>query len=324
MVETSPRGAVRALLIQLVTALAFTAFAVATTQVDAVRAGSPWRDDPYTGVVAFTQFLVPVLVALAGARALLRSGDPRPGARLRQLVRAGIVASALAGATVAVDWIAVALRADRALWNGVTPWLVAALAVLSALVVAGVVAGLRVPDGPDDGDWLDDLPALTALVAPRVPRVLRAPVVGLGRPGALRFVRAHAAGLAVAAGFAGGLAAATAQAVGEHGTTPVLFLTFVAIGTGGFSGAALLVNRVLRLVRPTAPARRAPAVAAVAALLALPGAAVLRDPLRAAAGLHGPVDTPAQLAAVTVVGAACAGVLAFAAASVLPRAGRRA
>ena len=46
----------------------FTAFAVVTTQVKTVRAGSPWQDDPYDGVVSFTVFLVPALAFLIAVR----------------------------------------------------------------------------------------------------------------------------------------------------------------------------------------------------------------------------------------------------------------
>lgn len=50
---------------------AFTLFAWLTTQAKTIRAGSPWQDDPYDGVVSFTQFLVPALTAMIAARALL-------------------------------------------------------------------------------------------------------------------------------------------------------------------------------------------------------------------------------------------------------------
>ncbi len=68
-----------------VNAVAFTVFAVVTTQIQAVRAGSPWQDDPYDVVVSFTKFFVPALTALVWVRARLCDvSTPVPLSRLAQ------------------------------------------------------------------------------------------------------------------------------------------------------------------------------------------------------------------------------------------------
>src|SRR5690349_5461513 len=179
----------------------FTAFAVVTTQVKTVRAGSPWQDDPYDGVVSFTVFLVPALAFLIAARvALTRNRLMEP------VYRASLVAGALVAATAVTDWVAVALRADSPLWNGWTPWLIGALGAVTVVtaVVVPVVwqARRRVADADPPGDWLADLP---------LP--------------AKAFVRRHIVAIAALASLAGSLAITTAEAVGEGWTSPLLYLT---------------------------------------------------------------------------------------------------
>jgi hypothetical protein len=81
-------AAVPALWASLAGAIAFTAFAYVTTQDHAVRAGSPWQDDPYDGVVSFTEFLVPALAMLIAVRALLlRRPEPQPVFRVKDAPR---------------------------------------------------------------------------------------------------------------------------------------------------------------------------------------------------------------------------------------------
>jgi len=111
-------AAARALRVSLVVAALFTVWAYVGTQVQAVRAGSPWQDDPYDALVSLTQFLVPVLAALVLARMwLCRRFEPLPLFRLRQLLRGAQVTTGLVAATVAVDWVAAAARADQSLWD---------------------------------------------------------------------------------------------------------------------------------------------------------------------------------------------------------------
>ncbi|WP_141960907.1 hypothetical protein [Actinoallomurus bryophytorum] len=331
--EHPARPAVRpALWSALAGAVAFTVSAYVTTQVRAVRAGSPWQDDPYVGVVSFTEFLVPALAVLIAVRALLyRRAEPKPVFRTAQLLRAAFVCTLLVAATIAVDGLAVVLRADHALWNDGTPWLVAALAPLAALVAAALAcearAFRRLPprDGHvPGGDWLDDLAVLAETLAVRLPPSGARLAVRIARGGAIEFAREHIMAVAALASLGAGLAIGVAQAVGEHWTSPVLFLTFAAIGTGGFFAFSMICNTALRIAAPREPAsagrvRRSARMAVIAGSLALPASAVLRDGIRTTLGLHGEIDNAGQLAVITFAGGLSAAVLVFAAMLVIAR-----
>jgi hypothetical protein len=313
-----------ALRVTLAGAAAFTAFAYVTTQIHAVRAGSPWQDDPYVGVVSFTKFLVPVLAVLVAVRALLhRRAEPQPVFRTAQLLRAAFVCSLLVAATIVVDGLAVVLRADHALWNDGTPWLVAALVPLAVLAAAALVcearAFRRLPprDGhAPGGDWLDDLAVLAETTAVRLPPAGARLAVRFARGGAIEFTRGHIVAVAALASLAAGLAIGLMQALGEHWTSPVLFLTFVAIGTGGFFAFSMICDTALRITVPRDPAstgrvRRSALAAVTAGSLALPASAVLRDGIWTALGLHGEVGDAGQLAVITFSGGLATTALVF-------------
>jgi hypothetical protein len=321
-----------ALRVALAGAVVFTAFAYVTTQVRAVRAGSPWQDDPYVGVVSFTKFLVPTLAVLIAVRVLLhRRAEPHPVFRTAQLLRAAFVCTLLVAATTAVDWLAVALRADHVLWNDGTPWLVAALVPLTVAAVAALVCEVRafrrlpLRDGHvPGGDWLDDLAVLAETIAVRLPPAGARLAVRFARGGAIAFTRGHIVAVAALASLAAGLAIGLMQALGEHWTSPVLFLTFIAIGTGGFFAFSVICNTVLRITVPRGPAstgrvRRSALVAVTAGALALPASAVLRDGIWTALGRHGEIGNAGQLAVITFSGGLSIAVLVFGAMLVIAR-----
>ncbi|PWU62467.1 hypothetical protein DLE60_00155, partial [Micromonospora globispora] len=139
MGEGHPPAAVRRALWWCVgCAVLFTAFAVATTQIRALRAHSPWQDDPYDVVVSFTQMLVPALAVALVVRILnRRPGWPRPAPG--DLLRGGWALVGMVAATAATDWIAVGLRVHEGAWDGTGRLLIAALAGLT-LAVAGTAA----------------------------------------------------------------------------------------------------------------------------------------------------------------------------------------
>ncbi|WP_133259955.1 hypothetical protein [Streptacidiphilus pinicola] len=313
----------------LAAAVLFTAFAEVTSHVRAVRAGSPWQDDPYDAVVSFTLFLVPALAALATARSvLLRRDEPQPHFRIGQLLRAWGLSAALIAATALTDWTAVALRADRDRWSGTTPWLVVSLALPTA---AAALAGARVlqarrllppglrgrREGAAAGDWLDDLAPVAQDLAARLPAPLTCAVeraVTL-RPfvSAMRFTRRHVVGLAGAAAWLGGALLAAAEAVGEGWTDPLLWLTAASVHACGFFAFAMLCNATLSIAVPRANGRRrgsarAARHAITAAALAVPLTGALRAPLRP---LIGRTATVPALAELVLTGAAVAGVLTF-------------
>lgn len=309
----------RALLGAALLGAAFTVFAAVTTQDRAVRAHSPWQDDPYDALVSFTQLLVPVMVAAGVARAqLCRRLEPLPAARLDGLVRAARLVVLLVAATAGVDVVAVALGTHREAWTPVT----AAISLAAAALVgaAGVVwlrlRAVDVPGGRGAGpDWAADAGALlrawatspSPLRAPlrRAARVVDRLVDGWVRP---RPVTAAAA-LALAAG---GLESAV---IGwrEKGFGALLAFVVVVEVTSVFSAlvAANGYLRVLRVDRPLGRVRRLVLVTGTAACFGLSLAVAFRDPLWRLLGLGDGVDTLGQLEAVAAAGAVVAALLAL-------------
>jgi hypothetical protein len=294
----------------------FTAFAYVTTQVRAVRTGSPWQDDPYDAVVSFTMFLAPALTALTALRALLcRGGRPQPVHRIEQLLRAVCLSTVLVAATTAADCVAAALHADHDRWTGDTPWLIAALVPLSVAAAVGLLlqwhafAGLprRERQRSADGDWLADLALLAELLTAR----LRGPAVRLSPGAVAAFARQRITAVAAIASLTAGLGLAVGQAMGEGVASPLLFVIKVSIASGGFFAFCMLCNAVLRIAAPAADRRwrRAARRGVVAAALALPVTTGMRDVLRPVVGR---VDTVGQLAGLLYGAAALAGVLVFA------------
>lgn len=326
--------------VTLGTAAAFTAFAYATTQVSAVRAGSPWQNDPYDGVVSFTEILVPALTLLILARmTLYRRHTPQPLFRTSQLLRAELVSTVLVAATVVTvvtvvtDWIAVALRADRPLWNSGTPWLIAALLPLTVMSAASLllhrqaISLLPAHTRSPDGDWLDELAIPARTLAARLPGATGRLATHLTSAGSIGFVQTHIVAIAAAGSLTVSLLITTAQAIGEHWTSPLLFCTGAATGTGGLFAFCMISNTALRIAVPhptTETSRRrsrtrhAARIATVVAALALPTAAVFRDVIWAALG-RGQVDSPAEGATVTFTGGLLAAALAFCLAFTLAR-----
>ncbi|MDH6108406.1 hypothetical protein P3T36_003950 [Kitasatospora sp. MAP12-15] len=309
----------------------FTAFAYVTTQVHAVRAGSPWQGDPYDTVVTFTMFFVPLLGALGSVRALLcRRDEQLPLYRVEQLLRAALVCTLLVAVTAATDWSAVAARADRKAWNGGTPWLIGSLLPLTGVAVAGLLLHRRtvrlLPGATgavrrrSDGDWLDDivpLVPLVNLVAARHPRAGRGLATRIRWSGTIGFVRRRFTALAAVAGLTAGLLVATGLATGEGWPGPLLFAVEAIVFAGGAFAFAMICNSVLRLTAPEAApeaasgTRRATRIAATAAAVALPVSLALRDTMWRVLGLGGQVDSVGRLAVITLVSALLTGAVAF-------------
>ncbi|MEZ0094912.1 hypothetical protein [Streptacidiphilus sp. EB129] len=332
-------SAALALRFSLATAVVFTVFAYVTTQLHAVRAGSPWQDDPYDAVVSFTLFLVPALAGLTAVRAVLyRRRGPQPVYRVDQLLRAAVLATSLVAATVLTDWAAVAVRADRGLWNDGTPWLITALIPVTAAAVAGLTLERRAfrrlpstdrhrPDGHrpashrPDGDWLDDLALAVDALTARLPDPIRRSASLLDSRAAAGFARTHIVALAATASLSAGLALAGGQAVGEGWPGPLLFLIEMSVHAGGFFAFCMLCNAVLRIAVPrsvdgpspgTPSRRRATRHAITAAALAIPLSGALRDPVRSLIGQGDRTDSATQLAWLVLAGALLTGTLTFA------------
>jgi hypothetical protein len=163
------------------TAAMFVLFAVLSTQDEALRAHSPWQNDPYDAVVSFTVFFVPLVTGLCAFRVqLCRRNEPLPMSRLVDLLRGSRLVLAAIAATLGADWLSVAFRADRDTWTSVTVLLVLLLTALTAtlLVAAAAVGAAGIPrvsagtassvrPGSESADWLTDLVDAVVLLSRR-------------------------------------------------------------------------------------------------------------------------------------------------------------
>lgn len=255
-------------------AVLFTAFAAATTQVRALRAHSPWQDDPYDVVVSFTQLLVPALaVAMA-----IRIAGRRPQPRLRDLLRGGRALVAMVAVTVVTDWVAVARGEHGDDWGGTGQLLIAALAVVTLAAAAAAVAlrratartgdNVRVAPQPAGPDWTDDVLAgvgdlvgrcgAAGRVSAEAVGWLRRVVVG-GRHGLRRHHLASVvlACVAVSAGLAVG--EASGDGLGPHPAAAAA--ARIVIGAAGLLTVLLPLDAYLGLLRPGQPLPSTPGLA---------------------------------------------------------------
>lgn len=269
-------GTVGAVAASLGAAAVFEVLTVLETQDQAVRAASPWRDDPYNTAVSLAVFTVPALALLIGLR-LLAWWCPGGYDRGRQLLRAAAVMTALAGLTAACEWAAVAVRAHRSSWSGRTGLLIAGLAAQTLLLAVAValLARRRRPRGYPAGwqhDWLADVTEACALI-PVVRRWPARRAAGWVRRHAMRVFAA--ASLLAAAGVTGALA------VGERWTSPLLIGWAVTAETAAFLAFCVISNAVACFIArpPRSPARRAAEAAVVSGGVAVQLAIAFHDPL---------------------------------------------
>ncbi|GAA3252775.1 hypothetical protein GCM10020216_087340 [Nonomuraea helvata] len=232
----------------MASAVAFTAFILLTTQFRAVRAFSPWQDDPYDVVISCTELLVPALALAIAIRVRVRPGSGN-------LLRGVRVVLAAVAATVVTCWGSVAAGAHADVRGWQQYLLIAGLAVVTLSAVPVTVALRR--EGPvtrDDTDWVEDLVA----AAER----LRVPVGWARRP--VEWLRRHRifAAVLLATAVSGWLALAEAvgDGLGQHPLQAAAFRVIV----GACLLVALLVplNAHLGLLHPARPSRRMPVVVA--------------------------------------------------------------
>jgi hypothetical protein len=301
-------GTVGAVAASLGAAAVFEVMTVLETQDQAVRAVSPWRDDPYNTAVSLAVFTVPALAVLIGLR-LLAWRWPGGFDRGRQVVRAAAVMTALAGLTAACEWAAVAERAHRSSWSGRTGLLIAGLAAQTLLlaVAAGLLARRRQPRGAPVGwrhDWLADVTGACALI----PVVRRWPARR-----AAAWVRAHAMGVFTAASLLAAAGVIGALAVGERWTSPLLIGWAVTAETAAFLAFCVISNAVACFIAlpPRPPARRAAEAAVVLGGVAVQLAIAFHDPLWQLVRGR-PLASASDLAVLTLVPGAAAALAAAA------------
>ncbi len=314
------RDVKNALLWSAASVVAFEAFAITTTQIPSVRAQSPWANDPYDAVVSFTIFFVPALATLVAARSLLcqRSQD-LPVSRVGDVTKASEVLGVMVAVTALTDWVALLCGADHHSWGFRTGILVAALALLTVLVVMSTYRTRRVAtrvsrtnNRLNESDWLSDLLPLASLFSESRPRVSRLVVAlaqrienfALGRFGVRRRPLLN---LAVASVLAS-LVVLGIQAVRESGLNE-LFLVESAVAAGGFFAFGAIANFLLDFVHVVAPrslTRQCVRVASTFAALSMPVSLAFRDEIFHRFAFAGEVKTPTQLA--VIVATSCAGV----------------
>jgi hypothetical protein len=280
----------RAIRMVLAAAALFVLFAFVIKEYPPFSLHAPWQDDPFDTVVSFTIFLVPLAAGLVVLRALLcRRDEPLPIARIRALVRTSWVVLGLVMATVAADWTSLALRTREGSWTTITPLLVAALAVTTAMTVWATWqlrrASHDVPSGSVDQGGPDAL-ADASLLAWRWSRWL-GPLRPLARAmltivddGITPLVRRHPIAAAGLLSTIFGVAVASSMAV-EEGVGPQLglFLGVAACGMYAFVVPAGAYLGVVRAEPPIRGTRRRLVDASVAAALSVPVALAFRDSL---------------------------------------------
>lgn len=256
----------------LATAAAFEAMTVLETQDKAIRAVSPWQDDPYDAMVSLAQVTVPMLALAIGLR-LLAWRAPGAPERGQQMMRAVGAMMALVGLTAAFEWAAVAAGAHapaRTAWTG---FLIGTLAVVSILTasVAVLLARYRSPEG-SRGAWTHDWLGDVFLPAARVPGLRRA-----ATPAVATWVRRRAMTVFVALSALAAAVIIGGLAIGEGWRDPLLIGWAFLVETTANLAFCLLSNAVAGFIaRP----RRHPAeMPVVAGCIAIQIATAFRDPI---------------------------------------------
>jgi hypothetical protein len=276
-------------------AIVFELATVPETQDKAIRAVSPWRDDPYHTVVSFTQFTVPMLAVVIGLR-LLVWGAPGGEDRARQMLRAVAVLVALMALSAGFEWTAVAVGMHRTPWTSRTDLLIAGLVMVSALTVALAALLTRVLRTPATGgeqrqDWLGDL----VLFCARVPMLQR--LVTAQRAA---WVRQHA--MLVFSGLSVFLGAVEISGMifKEHWTDPLLISWAIVVLAGANLAFCVISNAISGFIaRPSRRrAQRATETAAVVGSVTMLTAVAFHDEIWRLGTRH-PLDSVAPLVALT-------------------------
>lgn len=280
----------------LVTSLVFELVTVLATQDKAIRAVSPWQDDPYDAVVSLTQFAVPVLAVVIGLRLPVWS-SPGGTDRARQMLRAVAVLAVLVAVTAAVEWAAVAVGERQASWTSWTWLLIAGLVVVSqlALALAVLLARTLGPGAPGrawEHDWLGDAVLLSA----------RVPVLRRGATGQrAAWVRRHAMLVFSAVSVSAGALEISGTVVGERWTDLLLISWATVVIEAANFAFCVISNAVAGFIArpPRSRAQRATESAVVAGSAATLTAVAFRADIWRLGSRH-PLDTVAPLVMLTL------------------------
>ncbi|MEU5090097.1 hypothetical protein [Streptomyces sp. NPDC021356] len=286
----------------------FEALTVLATQDNAVRAASPWQDDPYDVVVSSAQFAVPMLALVITLR-LLAWRAPGGSDRVRQTVRAAGAMVTLVGLTVVSEWAAVFIRTPA---SSSGPWasvLIGGLVVNSVLTMVAAVSlrrcrrRRRSAGGPRN-DWLGD----AVFLCRQIPVLRR----WFG-PDAVVWVRRRAMTVFLTLSSLAAAALTGAQAIGERWTDPLLMAWFLIVAATSNLAFCVISNAVAGFIArpPRTRPRRIAEAAAVAGCVAISVATAFRDALWPLFGTGSLTSVPAL--AVLTLGAGLATSLVTAA-----------
>jgi hypothetical protein len=306
----------------LVSAVVFMAVELPVKQFLAAYDHAPWSNDPYDAVTSFAVFFVPLVILVALVRvALCRRSEPLPVSRALGILRCGRVALATMAVTVLADWVSVVLKANRAEWNGITPWLVLLLALATAVVApAGVLvrrAAVRMPHVPGGAapgpDWFSDVMTLAEDAAAWLGPLARLGVAAVRwvNRWVVRSIRRFPIAAASGAALAFGVLLALNTLLRE-GAGPALWID-VVVGSTGMFAFLVAAGAYVGLVRsghPAAGARRRAVDAAVIGSAAVPAALGFRDWLWWVVGGDG--GSSARLGALLLVAALATACVVFA------------
>lgn len=164
--------------------VAFAAFYWVSTQVDEVRAASPWAEDPPDAVVSVAALLVAFVTGITFVRVQRRQSHPViPAAARRDILHGIAVVLAAIWLTAAAAVVALATGTRAAAWDGSIGLLVGLLMVAVAAVVPASFALLRAwPAGRTAerrDDFLTDASAFLRVLGGRLPGPARRPLSGV-------------------------------------------------------------------------------------------------------------------------------------------------
>jgi hypothetical protein len=293
-----------------VAAVLFVSLTVLATQDKAVRAASPWQDDPYDAMVSLAQFTVPMLALVLGFRLLAWRAPGAPD-REHQSLRAAAAMLTLIALTLGFEWAAVIARAHAPSWNASTFVLVGGLLATSAVVavISVLLWRHRRPRGASRlwrHDWLGDV----VWLAGRIP-VMRRWV----RPAAAQWVRRHSMSVFLTLSLIGAAAVVAALAVGERWTDPLLIGWAVIVVATSYLAFCVISNGVAGFItRPQrSDARRLTEASVLAGCVAIQLTTAFRDAIWSVVAT-GPITSVTVLVGLTLgtglaVGAGSAGLL---------------
>ncbi|MCP2339326.1 hypothetical protein [Actinomadura rupiterrae] len=283
------RAALTAIRAALGTAGLFEALSLLASQDKAVRATSPWQDDPYDVFVSFAIFAVPMLAGVITLRMLAWRAPGGPD-RAHQMLRATWTMTALIWVTLLAEAAAVAVGAHAAIWNRWTAVLISGLAVATAaaLVVTVLLARQRRPRGSAAQwrhDWLGDV----VWICGRVPALRR-----WTTDDNAAWVRRHAMGVFLGLSALVALGLVGALAGGEGWTDPLLIAWALAVETAAYLAFCWLSNLIGGFIArpPRTSARRTAELSVVVGCVAIQLAVAFRNALGSALGTGDPADVP--------------------------------